>query len=238
MERKTSESAQGIVEYGLIVVLVLLAVLLILSMMGVSLRVAYCQVVTGLGFETSYCESAYCSDLFDEGLNGWAIPANGGWEVRDGQLCSNADGWNHYAYNTCSYQKPPSDYIINIDVATLFQGNGYGVFFRLQDYSANRPSGYAFQYDPGAGGAFVVRKWVNGYEINPPIVRKVIPGYGWYNQPRSIRIRAQGDIFTAYVDGEEVFSFTDSTYPEGGAGLRYWHNSRVCLDDFSILPLN
>ena len=50
MEKRPSESAQGIVEYGLIVVLALLAVLLILSVMGVSLRAAYCQVITGLGF--------------------------------------------------------------------------------------------------------------------------------------------------------------------------------------------
>lgn len=202
--------------------------------MGVSLRVAYCKVVTGLGFSTSLCGQSYCSDSFDN-LDNWQLPAKSGWEVQNGEICSNSDGWNDYAYNTCSQSQPPADYVINIDSATLFNGNGYGVFFRLQD-TGSKPNGYIFQYDPGAHG-FLIRKWVNGYEINPSLAYKSASGYSWYNQPRKIQVIVKGNTFTAFVDDVELFTITDNTYTKGGVGLRYWANSRVCMDGFSVAPL-
>jgi hypothetical protein len=112
-------------------------------------------VATGLG-GTGSC-SKICEDKFAN-LNNWKTAGtnNVGWEIQNGRLCNNQ--LHELIRNTCSSSNNniPVDYSIHFDVANLKSGNGYGVFFRLQD--TPKINGYAFQYDPGLGGAFVVRK--------------------------------------------------------------------------------
>ena len=226
---------QGFAEYALILALAVVVVVLILNLLGVSVRGLYCAALTGLGIETTLCESAYCQSAFDS-MEGWQSAHSYAWGIQNGQLCNKSNPGANFLYNQCSQQNIPSDYVIKLDGATLNSGNGYGVFFRLQDADST-PNGYAFQYDPGLGGAFVVRKWVNGYEINPPIAINRPPGYTWTGVPRDLEIRVEGNTYTAIVDGQEVLNFSDDTYTSGGVGLRTWDSTSICMDNLSINPI-
>jgi len=124
------------------------------------------------------------------------------------------------------------DYTVNIDKANLIRGNGYGVWFRAQDY--DRPEGCIFQYDPGyRGGSFLFRKWVNGHELRPFAVQRSL-GFDWHGDDHDVQVVAEGNTFTAYVNGEPVLTASDDTYTEGGVGLRTWDRTQVCFDDFTI----
>jgi len=226
---------QGFPEYALILALAVVILVLILNLLGISTRELYCSVLTSLSVETALCESAYCQSAF-ENMEGWQSSQNQGWNIQNGNLCNTGNPYPNFLFNQCSQQNAPSDYVIKIDGATLNAGDGYGVFFRLQNYD-NRPSGYIFQYDPGLGGAFAVRKWVNGNEINPPIALNRPPGYTWTGVPRDVEIHVKGNTYTAFVDGQQVLTFTDNTYMSGGVGLRTWDKTSVCMDDFSINPI-
>lgn len=235
-QNKGSLKAQGIVEYALILALIVGVVFLSLQAMGTSVGEVFCLVLDGLNFPSQYCNSAYCESSFDS-MDGWESAAGYGWEVRDGQLCNTSNPYRGYLFNQCSMENLPDDYTVRLNGATLDTGDGYGIFFRLQNYD-DKPNGYAFQYDAGyGGGAYVVRKWVNGYEINPPIVANRLQGYDWHDSSRDVELQVQGDTFTAFVDGEQVMTFTDPNYESGGVGLRTWDRTAVCMDDFSIEPL-
>jgi hypothetical protein len=43
-----------------------------------------------------------------------------------------------------------------------------------------------------------------------------------YNTPHQVQVVAQGNTFTAYIDGQAMLTATDSTYASGGVGLRSW----------------
>lgn len=223
---------QSLVEYALLIALLIIVVILVLQILGVNLKELYCRAVTALGGSGS-C-SNYCVDGF-ESSTGWDAATFKGWAVQGGELCNVLSGEQQIA-NTCSRQESlPADYVINIGKATLAAGNGYGVYFRLKSFSPT--NGYAFQYDPGYGGAFVVRKWVNGWEVNPPLAVAKMPGYTWLNTPRQVQLVVKGNTFLAYVDTQLVLTVVDGTYPSGGVGFRTWDSTRVCFDDFSISPI-
>jgi hypothetical protein len=224
--------AQGIVEYVLIITLILVILILSLGVMGVSVRDAYCLVVGGLD-KGGIC-STTCQDGFDN-MNGWKKYNFSGWAIQNGQLCITKTG-EQQLFNQCSFgSNIPADYVINLDNAQLFSGSGYGLFFRLQNSKDGIANGYAFQYDPGLGNRFVIRKWVNGWEINPPLALSApYPQFTWYNQPHKIQVVVKGNRFDAYVDGSKVLTATDNTYQSGGSGMRSWDNTQACFDSYSM----
>lgn len=223
MRREHSDArGQALTEYILLIGLLLLVCVLGLASLGVSVRDMYCAVAVALGMDAS-CTNYLYDDFSD--LDGWDID-RGDWRIDDGQLCAGPGEGRIFR------DVSADDYVINIDSATLFQGNGYAVFFRVTN--PPRFNGYSFQYDPGLGGAFVFRKWVNGRELWPPFAKARVKGYDWWNTPRQIKLVIKGDTFAAYVDGEPVLTATDATYSEGGIGLRTWNNTIVCLDDLSV----
>jgi len=224
---KTAQHGQGVVEYGLILVLAVVVVLVVLQALGVSLQDVFCRVAGGLG--GGVCTAGkYCTESFDS-LENWANST--GWTIQEGKACNTKDG-ELRMYNTCSQKnKIPKDYVVTVDSAVLYKGNGYGVFFRQQ--STNPTTGYVFQYDPGYKG-FIFRKWVNGWELSPPFAVKAAPNFDWWNTNHKIKVEVKGSTFRAYVDDELVLTGTDTTYTEGGVGLRTWDSTRVCLDDLAI----
>lgn len=230
---RVKQRGQSMVEYAIVMVLLALAILLVLQVAGISVRDVFCKVIVGLGGSGSICTGKYCEDEFAN-MDNWQSAGTGGWTVQNGQLCSTKDG-EQRIFNRCTLQNgAPSDYTVNVNVATLFQGNGYGVYFRMQDSSSW--NGYGFQYDPGYNG-FVFRKWVNGYELSKPLAAVQMPKYNWYNQPRKIQVVVQGNTFKAYVDGVLVLTAQDDTYSKGGAAFRTWSSTRSCFDGFSTSPL-
>lgn len=216
------------VEYALILLLIAIGTILAFQLMGVSISDVYCRVASGFKADACAKTTALCNDEFSN-LSG-SGGLSGTWKAANGQACIQGGGT---LYNKCSMSTVnATDYMASLDGATLSGGNGYGIFFRASD-SGLGVNGYAFQYDPGASG-FVIRKWVNGREINPSIAYQSKPGYDWYGKPHKLEVKVVGNTFTGYVDGVAVLSGTDNTYTSGGTGIRTWDSTQLCVDNFSL----
>lgn len=235
--RRPVTPAQGLVEYALLLALVALAAMFILRLNGLTVAQAYCNVAAQLG-STQACEKAYCQDDFSGGSENWSgvngQPAPGNWKFKDGQLCG-AGGAN--LFNSCSMESmQATDYTIHLEDVVLNKGNGYGVYFRTALGQGNQYNGYTFQYDPGYGsGAFLMRKWVNGKEL-PPFAVASAPNFDFYGELHDIDVIVSGSTYTAKIDGVVVLVGHDSSYTSGGAGLRAWDSTNVCLGGFGITP--
>lgn len=146
MYRLVNERGQGLVEIGLIIALVAAVAILSLAATGTSLQDLYCRVVKTFN-STGECSlpgnegPAFSEDFSD--ISDWHI-SWGKWDNSDGTLFG--ERWGAIF----SQDFTGEDYTVNIDLANLEKGNGYGVWFRAQDF--DRPEGYIFQYDPGWGG--------------------------------------------------------------------------------------
>jgi prepilin-type N-terminal cleavage/methylation domain-containing protein len=147
-------------------------------------------------------------------LNG-LTSLQGTWAVVNGQLVPTGSGENRIAFGSTGWTD------VELDLsATLNAGRGFGVYYR-SDGKANI-SGYCFQYDPGLGNKFVVRK-VNGGSESAPVASFNMPaGFNVYGAQHDIVIKVVGDKHVIAVDGQQVLSFSDSTYKTGSAGLRSW----------------
>jgi Flp pilus assembly pilin Flp len=229
--RRVFQNGQGLVEYGLLLALIAIGIILVMSLAGVSVSDLYCQAVNGITGGTGCKAQIYCQDSFDGSMSNWQnlqVP-NPAPTVKNGQLCFSGA---FQSFNKCSNQMPQSDYVINMNGVTITQGNGYGVYFR-DTVVGSKVNGYAFQYDPGAGNALLIRRWGNGSEIYPSLVQIPINATV-YNVPHDFKIMVKGNTFTVFMDGKQVMTAKDSTYPTGGAGLRSWDSTSACLNDFSI----
>ena len=220
-------TGQSTIEYALLLSLAIVAVILGLRAMGVSTQDVYCRASSILGSDASSCTHYFEDDFSD--LDAWDV-VRGDWRLENGQLCGGPGEGRIFT------DVEADDYVINIDSAALFKGNGYGVFFRV----TNTPkfNGYSFQFDPGfRKGAFIFRKWVRGRELWPPFAIARARGYDWWNTPRQVQLVIQGDTFTVYIDGVSVLSASDDTYSTGGIGLRTWNGTTACFDDLSVEPV-
>jgi hypothetical protein len=223
------KNGQGLVEYVLLLALLVIGLVLVLSLSGISLSELYCSVASGIGGGKACNERRiYCEDQFDGDTSGWQT-ISGSAATGNGQMC-----FSNYAQNLnrCSTQMAQSDYVINLNGVTLTQGNGYGVYFRTTLTSSGL-NGYIFQYDPGAGNALLIRRWINGAEIMTPLARVPINST-IYNVPHDFTIVVKGSAFTVFMDGVQVMTAQDSTYPTGGVGLRSWDSTSACFSGFSI----
>lgn len=232
---KVYERGQSLAEYALLLTAVALTAVAILSLLGVRVGDVLCQVAGGIGAE-AVCDDLLFFDDFANGPDKWDsfYGHDDNWTLTDDpdqQMCHTGSGGDLILANGSQ----GSDYLISTD-ANLSSGNGYGVFFRASENENGRIEGYTFQYDPGyGGGQFIMRKWVNGYELWPPFATAKPPaGFDWHNVERQIQVDVQGDTFTAFVDGEEVLAAQDDSYKEGQAGLRAWSSSKACFDDFTV----
>jgi Flp pilus assembly pilin Flp len=220
---------QGMIEYGIILVLVAVAVLLIFKLTGSSINTLYCKV-TGI-FTNQNCAQTYCQDNYSN-LSGSQM-YQGVWSTSTGQLVSPRGGG--VIFNKCSMSgSAPSDYTITLKNALLSSGNGYGIFFRATN-TGSGISGYAFQYDPGARG-YVIRKWVNGAEVfTPTLAQVVLPaGYNFYGSAHTLSVKVVGNTFTGYVDGVAVLTAVDNTYKSGGTGIRTWDSTVLSVQGLTV----
>lgn len=231
LKRFTGQNERGVstVEYGLLLVGVAVALVGILRVTGLDTGAVMCRVVAMFdGGTVCGSDDVLFADDFEDGYGRWDVDMGGNWENVDGELCA-VGGGEHRAYSQGS---TGSDYTISFD-ATLVRGNGYGVFFRAV---GDRITGYTFQYDPGyGGGQFIIRKWVNGYEIWPPFAAARAPnGFRWTGVQRHVEVDIRGNTFTASVDGNVVVSGQDDTYTKGQIGLRVWTPSEACFDNVIV----
>jgi type II secretion system protein G len=139
----------------------------------------------------------------------------GNWAIVSGRLVPTGSGENRLAFGSTAW----TDVELNVS-ATLNSGRGFGVYYRSDGKASI--SGYSFQYDPGLGNKFVVRKVSNGRETAPIASFNMPAGYSVYGTQRDIVIKVVGDKHVITVDGQQVLSFADSTFKSGSAGLRSW----------------
>ncbi|GAB4475501.1 MAG: hypothetical protein Kow0088_12440 [Anaerolineales bacterium] len=226
---KPIERGQGLIEYALLISLIAISTILAFQVMGISLASVFCDVAAAINLQSICSPKAICEDSFDS-LEGWNT-FYGKPHINTGQLCLNK---GNQLYNACSMSANSNNYTIRLENAYLYQGNGYGVFFRTT-FNKKGANGYIFQYDPGLN-AFVIRMWINGKEIVKPIAKTLIPqGYPIYNTPHDVEITVQDNTFTVFLDGEKILEATDETYKEGGIGLRTWDSTEFCADQFTLL---
>lgn len=231
MRQMNPSKGQGLVEYVLLLALVVIGTVLALQLSGVRLADVYCRAASALSGGDVCAKVQYaCEDNFYAAMDNW-VNWQDGWATKSGSACASGSG---VIFNTCSTSLNPKDYTVYVSGAHLMKGKGYGVFFRTTVKKKRLFNGYTFQYDPGYGrGAFIFRKWVNGKEL-PPFAVMPAQGYDWYSAPKDVTIKVQGDQFTAYIDGVAVLSGVDGSFREGGAGLRTWGASQICVDNFRI----
>jgi len=222
---------QGLVEYAILIALIAIGIILALNLYGVSVYDAYCYAADKISGGEACKPVQLCPDDFSTDLSGWSTLQGTTGSVAGGNFCPPS---YTLMLNSCSVSESLTDYSVMLNDANLSSGSGYGVAFRAVN-TPNGMNGYVFQYDPGYyPGAFIIRKWVNGRELSAPIAVAKAPGYDWYGSPRDIEVVVEGDTFTAYVDGVEVLTATDSTYATGGTGLRTWDSTKVCFDQFGM----
>jgi Flp pilus assembly pilin Flp len=229
IRKRRVSKGQGLVEYALIIALIGLATVGGLEATGYSLRDVYCAVAQGISGRTS-CQGPehYFYDDFDN-MDQWKV-VRGNWYTEDGKLCGGPGEGRIFA------DVPQSgDYVINLKGANLAQGNGYGLYFRSSN--VDQVNGYTFQFDPGyAGGSYLLRRWYQGREFRPSAAVRD-PNMSWHGTSHDIKLVVQGDTITAFVDGRQVYQVHDSTWSEGGVGLRTWDHTKVCFDSISVDPI-
>lgn len=225
---KKNDRGQGLIEYLLLVALVAASGMVAMSATGSSISDVFCGIAGSLGGGGGACSEGYFFDGFDADLDQWDR-ISGNWNLKDGQMCVGPGGEGKIATDI-----DQSDYVINLRGADLSKGNGFGVFFRTSNHE--NMNGYSFQVDPGyGGGEFIMRKWANGNEFSP-FARQKAPEFDWYS-PHDVKIVVRGESFEAYMDNVLVLSGSDSTYSEGGMGLRVWDSTEACFDEVSVEPI-
>ncbi len=152
----------------------------------------------------------------------------GQWNTGHGTLNNRPGQESRIAFGDTAWK----DYEIQVS-ATLTQGNGYGVYYRA-DGNPNI-TGYVFQFDPGLGNKFVVRKVVGGREQSPFQSVSMPAGFPIYNQSHDISISVTGDRHIIKVDGQPVLEFRDSTFASGAGGFRTWGNTQANFDNLSVV---
>lgn len=211
------EDGQGLVEYALVIVFIAIALVISLNLMGVSLSDVYQRVLAALRGE-----NLACATLAQAG-NNWDALQDGFW--RGG--IKSAQG-QYQVCQLCGGLLPGfsgSDYQIDLTGISLNNElpawNGYGVAFRA-DYSSKGLSGYTFEIEKAnknQSTQIYFSKWVNGKQIKPPLSVLELPSDIDWNNPPNISVKAEGDQFTAFMNGKEVLRARDSTYPAGKAGV-------------------
>jgi Flp pilus assembly pilin Flp len=230
----SKEDGQSLLEYVLIVAVLILVLIAAVpnlrsSILGVFTRTQSSLIQDSDPHDPSEppVPSPYLWSDELNNLDHWS-PVRGTWEASNGVLrnTSSGEGRIFTPYSG-------DDFMVDIDIAHLIQGNGYGVWLRANEVDGNNINGYTFQYDPGyGGGEFIMRKWVNGSE-RAPFARVSAEGYDWYD-PHKVQVIANGDTFTVMIDGQQVLTAQDSTYTSGQVGLRTWSTTRTEFHGFSI----
>lgn len=236
MNTKTwfSQRGQGLVEYALITSLVAIVVIGILLILGPTIGNVFSNVTDALEelppteeIESPMMPTPTPTPLYTQ-WDDWHSVTGRRWGIEGDDYCVRAGGEHRSFYG----QENWTDYEITVE-ANLYRGNGYGVYFRATNY--DRVNAYIFQYDPGWGsGAFLYRQIIDGRERGPFAVARASKVYGWHDVAREMRIRVEGNVFQAYIDGQMVLEATHSAYTHGGVGLRTWDGSRVCFRDLKI----
>jgi Flp pilus assembly pilin Flp len=228
------EKGQSLVEYSLLLLLIAVIVLGGVWLMGMRVSRAYGTVATSVE-ESEVVPTPTATVAPSEESSSWHEwyeVSGSGWRAQRERYCVELYGEHQTFYGAENW----TDYVVRVK-AQLYQGSGYGVYFRATDVS--HVSGYLFQYEPtcsylGRKGCFTLREVVQGREQYPFARSAAPPGYEWYGVARDLELHVEGSSFRASIDGAEVLVGTDDEYTHGQVGLRTWDASEVCFWDFAV----
>ena len=243
-QKTKRESGQGLVEYALILVLVSLVVIGSMSAMGINLRDVFQNIIGAVNGSPGNQDNPivdalrnFYTNTFDEDMSDWTTAEwkkffGGRWRVQDGKLVGDRDA----AIFLDDFDQ--DDYTLTATGITFDNDKknwlGGGLFFRTDPDTGN---GYAFEIEKRNDGhdtEIYFRKWINGYQIDPPLARAPIPAGFDFNNLTDIQIQVDGETFTAFMDGNQVLQTTDSTYKSGTVGVASNDGSRMEVDDIRI----
>ena len=155
-------------------------------------------------------------------------------EVSDGILRLNAPE-DDEAY--ADFYIPAQDYAIDMNLTFLsYSEETIFMYFllRIQDDFCN----LEIVYDPAFGEVFSSVRlledcddWEDLDAVEAPVLNM--------NQTYNIRVTAQGNIFSLFVDGEEIISVEDETFSAGYVGsIGVIGPAEVNIDNLSVTDLN
>jgi len=227
---------QGLVEYGLLLLLIAFITGLALKIAGVSMQDLYSQAISGLRGENSEC-----NPLARAGSE-WDSPDINFWR---GGITQQAGGYE--VCPLCGGLLPGlsgSDYELDLSgvqvASTNPTWNGYGITFRAENGNKGL-NGYMFEVEKvnkNNPTRIYFSKWVNGTQIKPYIKMYYLPADIDWNNPPDMRVKVEGDTFTAYMDGQQVLQGKDKTYTEGSAGVFANAGTQLNFSNFLAGSLN
>lgn len=162
------------------------------------------------------------------------LPLKGSWKTGNGVLFPVSDGENRAIFKKTS----GTDYTIEINVEYLGgdpKNSGYGIYYRVTEIV--NISGYIFQFDPGKGKIFAVRKVAKGKEgaIFQQISMVEVMGSDFdIYLPHVIKIVLEGQNQIISVDGVQILNFSDPTFSSGSVGIRSWNDSNVRFNEVKV----
>ena len=119
------------------------------------------------------------------------------------------------------------DYAIESDVSGLYNGDAYTEW----EAASSRAAILLRIQDDGRAVGLVVGEEFVQWAILADDSWTVVPGtrvQGYGEEGTRIKVEAKGNVYTAYVDGKMITSFSDDRFPKGKAGL--WLKSSQYLD--------
>lgn len=127
------------------------------------------------------------------------------------------------------------DYAIESDVSGLYSGDAY---YEREAASSRAAILLRIQDDGRAVGLVVGEEFVQ-WAILADDSWTIVPGtrvQGYGEEGTRIKVEAKGNVYTAYVDGKMITSFSDDRFPKGKAGL--WLKSSQYLDpsEWKVVP--
>lgn len=247
--KKRGESGQGLIEYILLIALIGVVLIGAMNLMGISLKDAF-TAVAGLfdrdsapagggdaGGDGSAAVNLFYDDFLDTAMNDWrslktSLFNDKVW-VSDGSLHAGP-------LASATLKKfSGSDYVVTASGAQLTQTGktyqGYGLWFRMSNEKA--PNGYMVEIEKKNArdpGLIYISKWVNGYQITPPIASAPLPKDFDWNKPGDLQVVVEGNTFTASLGGVEMLTAADKTYTSGTVGIASNYGNSLSLDSFSV----
>jgi Flp pilus assembly pilin Flp len=230
-----SQAGQGLVEYVLILVFIVLVSIAGLNLLGADVATGYWQIATAFGGLV---------DDFGRDLSRWSAAtgsimwnglkqAAGSWKIKDGRMIG--DPWALNLFNNYT----GSDLSIDLKGAKLdTQGtdwNGYGTLFRGTRNSNGTYNGYGFEFEEHPKGTVKMyfSRFDNGYQTQLGTPTTVPTGLT-LKDAQNVTVTAQGNTFTATWNGKPLVSATDKTYKSGQVGVYTNVGSAASFDSFAI----
>lgn len=142
-------------------------------------------------------------------LSGWTIHGTEKWYVENGELICESGPDKQYGY--LSTNQEYYNFILEVKFKLEANGNS-GVFFR-SGIEGVKISGWQCEVaPPGMHTGGIYESYGRGWLIQPrPEDEKMLKGDGW----NTMRIRAEGDEITTWLNGHEMIHLKDEKIGQG-----------------------